>query len=313
MRQRGVALISVLLVVALVTVIASALMARQHLAVRSTQNHLAAKQASQHAQGAEVLAKAILRRDWLQDDREQPVDHLQESWAYRYPEFTLDDASRLNIQIEDQAGRFNLNRLQSDDAALQQFRRLLLGLGIKPTIAESLRDWLDADHEVSASHSAEENHYLLQDVPYRTPNRVMGHISELRLIKDVTFADYLKLEPYVSALPANSALNVNTAPARVLAALAEGLSLDQAEALVKAGRQFSDVTSFINHPFVRQFNINAQSLSVNSRHFRLTSTVTHADRRYQWFSYLERAEDGKVRVLARELAGAGAPHKDEAL
>ena len=314
MRQQGVALITVLLVVALVTVIASALMARQHLAVRSTGNHLAAKQASQHAQGAEILAKAVLERDWQQDDRERPVDHLLEAWAYPMPAFELDDGSLLNMTLVDAAGLFNVNRLISDEVALAQFRRLLLRLGIKPTLAETLKDWLDADHEVLSSESAEENHYLLQSPPYRTANRAMSHISELRLLKGLSFSEYQKLAPFVSALPPTTALNINTAPAEVLSSLADGLSLEHANALVKGRTHFTDTSSFVRHPLVSQFNINTQGLTVNSQYFQVHASVSHDGRTYEWIAHLQRAEDGRVRVLARELNGTGAVlPKDEPL
>ena len=73
--QRGVALITVLLVVALVTVVCASLLLRQQLAIRSTGNQLLVRQAQYYAEGGELLASALLRRDL----RGEQVDHLGES------------------------------------------------------------------------------------------------------------------------------------------------------------------------------------------------------------------------------------------
>ena len=106
-RQRGVALITVLLVVALVTVVCAALLLRQQLAIRSTGNQLLVRQAQYYAEGGELVAKALLRRDMS----EGQVDHLAEAWANPRLRFPLDEGGELRLRIEDLSGRFNLNSL----------------------------------------------------------------------------------------------------------------------------------------------------------------------------------------------------------
>ena len=68
-RQNGVALITVLLVVAVVTVVCAGLIARQQLSIRSSANQLHVTQAWHYAQGGETLAKAMLERDLRQGIR----------------------------------------------------------------------------------------------------------------------------------------------------------------------------------------------------------------------------------------------------
>ncbi|SUD53920.1 general secretion pathway protein K [Ectopseudomonas oleovorans] len=82
-RQKGVALITVLLVVAVVTVVCAGLIARQQLSIRSSANQLHVTQAWHYALGGETLAKAMLERDLRHGDPRQPVDHLLEPWASR--------------------------------------------------------------------------------------------------------------------------------------------------------------------------------------------------------------------------------------
>lgn len=309
-QQRGVALISVLLVVALVTVIASGIMLRQQVSIRSTSNQLLVRQAWQMAQGGEVLAKAILRRDTLQAQRQTPQDHLGEPWAQVFPAFEL-ETGQLRIRIEDAAGRFNLNSLvyqnQPNDQAHAQFRRLLMSLELDPSLADRLRDWQDEDQEAYGGDGAEDNHYLLQAPAYRTSGRALADASEVRLLLGMDEPQWRRLAPFVSALPAGTLLNVNTASAPVLASLADGLSLESMQALVLArGRTgFAELQQFLAQPALSGVNIESQGLAVSSDYFQLFCEVQIGERRQVLSSQLQRSVDGQVRVLSRDAGYSG--------
>ncbi len=308
-RSRGMALITVLLVVAVVTVVSAGIIARQQLSIRSSANQLHVRQAWHYALGGETLAKAILQRDLRQGDPRAPIDHLGEVWAATRAPFALDEGGALRVQISDPSGRFNLNSLvrqgQPNEAALAQLRRLLLGLQINAPYAERLQDWLDADDQPSGGYGAEDNQYLLAKPAYRAANRELTDISELRLLLEMTAADYQRLSPYVSALPADATLNVNTASARVLASLADGLSLSMAQGLVAArgAEGYRDVASFSAQLSGPQ--VQSQGLAVGSQYFQVLSDVTVGERRQVLRSTLQRASDGQVYVLARDLGQSG--------
>lgn len=303
--QRGVALITVLLVVALVTVISAGIIARQQLAIRSSANQLHVRQAWHYALGGETLAKAVLRRDLQQGDPRAPVDHLGEAWAQPLAPFALDEGGELRVRIVDPSGRFNLNSLvregQANQAALAQFRRLLLSLQIDKPYAERLLDWLDSDQQASGGYGAEDNQYLLAQPPYRTANRTLVDVSELRLLLEMDEADYRRLLPFVTALPADATLNVNTASAWVLASLAEGLPLSTAEGVVanRGSQGYADLPSFLAQ--LPGLQVQSQGLAVGSQYFQVISEVGVGDRRQVLYSTLQRASDGKVYVLARDL------------
>ena len=309
--QRGVALITVLLVVAIVTVVCAGMIARQQLSIRGTANQAQARQAWHYALGGEALARSILRRD-LQasgNGTELPaIDHLLEPWALPQPAYDLDEGQgQVQVRIEDLTGRFNLNSLvreqQPNAAALAQFRRLLLRLQISEPYAERLLDWLDSDQQPSGELGAEDNAYLLLDPPYRTAGRRLEDISELRLLLDMRDEDFQRLAPYVSALPADTPLNVNTASAMVLSSLADSLSPSAAEALVQARQSggFRDVASFMAQPALGGVKLEGTSVAVTSQFFQATSEVRLADRRLALVSRLRREDDGDIRVLQRNL------------
>lgn len=311
--QRGVALITVLLVVAIVTVVCAGMIARQQLSIRGTANQAQARQAWHYALGGEALAQSILRRDLRASGTgagagQPAVDHLLEPWALPQPAYDLDEGQgQVQVRIEDLAGRFNLNSLvqqqQPNAAALAQFRRLLLRLQISEPYAERLVDWLDTDQQPRGEQGAEDNAYLLLDPPYRTGGRRIEDLSELRLLLDMRDEDFQRLAPFVTALPADTPLNVNTASAMVLSSLADSLSLSTAEALVQARQAgpFRDAANFMAQPALGGVQLQGTSVAVTSQFFQATSEVRLADRRLALVSRLRREEDGEVRVLQRNL------------
>ena len=306
-RQRGVALITVLLVVAIVTVVSAAMVARQQLAIRASANQLQARQAWHYALGGEALAQAMLARD-LQDGGEPGagIDHLQEAWARPLPAFGIDQGEII-VRIEDLAGRFNLNALlrdqQPNPAAVEQFRRLLLRLQIDAPYPERLLDWLDADQQPGAELGAEDNAYLGLDPPYRSAGRRLYDLSELRLLLDMREEDFQRLAPYVTALPADVPLNVNTASALLLSSLGDNLSLGAAESLVALRHRapFRNSAAFLAQPAMAGTTLQGTALAVGSQFFQATSEVRLGDRRLALVSLLQREQDGSVRVLARNL------------
>ncbi|MBU0902251.1 MAG: type II secretion system minor pseudopilin GspK [Gammaproteobacteria bacterium] len=310
-QQRGMALITVLLVVAVVTVVSAGIIARQQLSIRSSANQLHVRQAWHYALGGETLAKAILQRDLREGDPRAPVDYPGEAWAKPRAPFALEEGGALRVQISDLSGRFNLNSMlrqgQPNAAAVAQFRRLLLGLQIEAPYAERLLDWLDADDQPSGGYGAEDNQYLLAQPAYRAGNRELTDVSELRLLLEMSEADYQRLQPYVSTLPANTPLNVNTASARVLASLAEGLSLSRAQGLVAArgGEGYRDVPRFLAQ--LNGLQVQSQALAVGSEYFQVLSEVSVGERRQVLRSTLQRASDARVYVLARDLGQGGMP------
>lgn len=308
--ERGVALITVLLVVALVTVVSASMIARQQLSIRATSNQLQARQAWHYALGGEALAQSILRRDAQAagSHAQQSVDHLGEAWAQLHPLYELDEGQgQIQLRIEDLSARFNLNNLLSDgqpnEAAQAQFRRLLRRLEITGPYTERLVDWLDRDQQPSGENGAEDNAYLLLEPPYRTAGGRMEDLSELRLLLGMRNEDFQRLAPHVSVLPAVTPLNVNTASAVLLSSLADNLSSAAAETLVEArGREgFPDVATFMAQPALAAVQVQSARVAVASQYFQAVSEVRLGDRRLALVSLLWRDGSGEVRVLQRNL------------
>lgn len=231
MRQRGVAIVLAMGVVALAAMAATAILVSQ--AIWSRQTELSAD----HVQARAVLqAGADWARAVLSDDRRiNRVDHLGEPWALKLPTVRV-ESGELVGRIVDQQGAFNLNNLVTQGkvslAQLAHFRRLLEILNLPEELADALADWIDEDNQPQPRYGAEDRYYLALDPPYLTANQPLTDLDELALVRGFDDNVRARLRPYVTALPRFTAVNVNTAPPGVLSAVIEGLDLGGAQRLV---------------------------------------------------------------------------------
>ena len=230
--QQGVAVITVLLMVALATITVVAMTSQQRLDIRRAANQQSLQQARALALGGEKFAAATLMRDKT-NSLTAKIDSLGEDWAQSLPPLPVDQ-STIKGCIFDMQGRFNLNNLLTGAGAIDplyyaQLQRLLTALAINASKAQAIADWLDQDAETTGSEGAEDTYYSGLDVPYRPANREMVSISELKLIKGFNpanedeMADLQVLLPHVAVLPGVTTINVNTATPAVLASLDDNI------------------------------------------------------------------------------------------
>ncbi|MEO5341907.1 MAG: type II secretion system minor pseudopilin GspK [Gammaproteobacteria bacterium SHHR-1] len=295
------ALIVALLAVALATLSATALISQQQLDIRRTANILTQDQAWEYARGTEDLACLQLQRDLQQG----PLDHLGEDWAAAPLPLPI-DGGEIQYQLHDLSGRFNLNSLVgpagAEPLALARFQHLLALLELEPELADALIDWIDPDQEPRPA-GAEDDGYLALDRPYRTAGQALISPTELRLIRGFDAEVVKTLQPYVTALPEAGPINVNTAPAAVLASLRPDLNLQQGEDLAeqRAAQGFESLDAFlaIMPPLAGQA-MQPSGLSLASRYFLLDTQVKLGPTRLRLFSLLQRGgPSAQVRVLAR--------------
>ncbi len=297
--QRGVALITALLIVALTTIIAGAITSRWHLDLRRTENQLDTEQVFRYQQGLEALAMVALAEDARQSGRN---DHRGEAWARPLPLLTV-DRGVITGRMVDLDGRFNLNNLLIDDveqgAQIAIFRRLLSLSGLNPNSVDAVLDWLDSD-ALPRANGAEDNRYLRSQPAYRAANQPFYHPSELALVAGFDAAQVERLMPYICALPvagAPTAINVNTALPLLLQALDPAISERAAEVLYQAGRaQWPTITDFKGHPLVagQLPALTRQIISVDSQHFTVASTIRLDGRVQQYHSLLVQGRDGVI-------------------
>lgn len=239
-NERGAALLTVMLLVAVISVIAATALERLRLSTRLAANAVALDAARGYAYAAETLATTritgLLR---------QTPDRVAMAQNWSDKPFGLPIPGGVaTARVRDGGNCFNLNSLVltspdgsfvANPATIQQFARLarLLRVLNGEGIAAAAADWIDSD-DVAQTGGAEDSDYD----GYRTAHTLMADVSELRAVRGVTADAYVALRPWLCTLPTveRATVNVNTLSpeqAPLLAMLLpDSLGIQQAQAML---------------------------------------------------------------------------------
>jgi general secretion pathway protein K len=313
-RQRGVALVMAVLIVALATILAAEVGFKGYLDQRRTINTFSLDQSFEIALGGEAWASDALRRDKMQNSKQ---DDFTEEWATPIPPIPLEDlgdSAEFEGTLEDLQGRFNLNSLvtydnagvgQVDDNAVKRLERLLEVLELEPKWAKLIADWIDSDNDPGFPDGAEDPVYTNLTPPYRTANMPITRASELLALPEFGADRYRKLAPYVTALPGDArTINLCTASPELLDALVEGsrqFTLGrEAGKETRAQRCFPNKTEFEAGLSPKQKQELGDIVEETSSYFLATIWVTLGTQRFTLYSLLYRADgSNQVRPILR--------------
>jgi general secretion pathway protein K len=330
-----------MLVFALATTIVVAMSKEFNLLLKRGANSFAAEQAHAYLRGGEELAALVLRQDMESDQSEQTLrDDNSEIWAQQVPPYALDEGGWLVGGLEDLQGRFNINSVagapsapseagksvvagktaveQRFTAPQRQFIRLLQTLEEPQVseqdailITEALMDWLDADEE-PRDFGAEDDYYNDMSPSYRSANRALASVSELRLVAYMTDEIYRGLLPNLTVWGEGSSINIHTAPAAVLRTInavddLQPLSQAEGETLValRGEEGFENVQALLDSPTLAGRKIDAgllARLGETSDWFLYSGEVEVADRLTRLYSVLHR-DNNQIKALVRSSAG----------
>ena len=232
--QRGVALLTILLLVVSITVVAGAMLASQKIAIRRSGLLFDQNQLLQDIDAGQQLAVTMIRADANLND----TDSTQDIWAKPVPPYTLGTHS-IGIEMRDEASRFNINNLYQNGAvdsnALAVLQRLLTQLNLAPDIAIAVLDYQDADSEVYQDGGDESTVYNQQSnssVDNDLPNQRLVNIDQLQNVKGINAEVLAVLRPYLTVVPHYLPININTASPVILAALIDGATSQQMQTIV---------------------------------------------------------------------------------
>ncbi len=292
--QQGVALITAILVVALVASVATFLVVQNQVRIQQLENLKDRNQALALARAAVDWGRTIIAEDI------GAPDHLGENWAQVVP-LEKADGAIINGRLIDQQALFNLNNLAPSGKVnppnVLRFQRLLSQLQLPLDLADALVDWLDDDSVVTYPGGAEDQTYLQQDPPYRCANRSLGDINELYAVRGFNPTIINRLRPFITALPEYTGINLNTAPLTVITAVLD--HHNDAAALVSA-RNNKHLNNFIElidrFPAQRPQTTDA-SLEVGSRFFLAEVQVQYGVATVRQQVLLQRNGRGWPRVI----------------
>jgi general secretion pathway protein K len=250
--MRGAALLTAMVIVALVATLSATLVWQQWRAVQVETAERGRAQAHWILIGAMDWARLILREDARSSSG---IDHLGEPWAVPLAEAQLSSflaADRSNTATEadpgidaflsggirDAQSRYNLRNLTLPDpeAAAAETRvlaRLLESVGAKAELATVVFTNLRRALPPPVSASGPGGTQTGATTPDPLTPLVPARLDQVRWL-GLDAATLAKLSPYVTWLPTVTPVNLNTAPREVIAAVIDGLDLGSADRLVSA-------------------------------------------------------------------------------
>ena len=300
-HQCGVALLTVLFILVLMTTLVVYLVEDNHMAVRRVSNHRDFEQMYQMLVGNEQWAIKVLERDM----KENKIDHLNEVWHNLLPETQVSEG-KMKAVVQDLQGKFNLNNLSTKgDPWYSLFQRLLRVLDIDEGLADAVIDWIDTDFDVSGHYGAEDPEYLLVNPAYRAANRKFASTGELIWVAGFTGDIVNKLAPYVAALPTSNAhININTASIPLLRTLSPQILTESAAESLRSGRGeggYEDIEAFLAASELAGLGDAISPLiSVSSRYYEVHGQAQFGRLTGVVYSVLEKdASTQQVKVLQR--------------
>jgi general secretion pathway protein K len=313
-RQRGVAVITALLLTTLAVSIVASLFWQQQVQVRSMENQRLHLQTKWILRGALDWATLVLR----QDGYDNKYTSLNAAWATPLAETRLDqyierervegevfDAT-LSGNIVDASSRYNLTNLAKDGqpvgAQEEIFSRLLQNLQLDRTLAKRVVRLVAEGQPLRPPEVGPDGSPPAPTTPPtgtlraqgRTPMPVL-QVDDLLAVPGMTTAALDKLRPFLIVLPEPTKVNVNTAAPEVLAALVENMSLSEANALVVRRKQapWTDIAYFIAG-LAPDRKVEPDTADVVSEYFLVHSRVR-----------LDRAALDAESLIHRQLGGMG--------
>ncbi|OWQ37669.1 HxcX atypical pseudopilin [Pseudomonas sp. DrBHI1] len=308
-RQEGMAVISALLIAAVVAVIAAGMIERQGLLTRQLENHQLALQGQWALEGGLQFSRQVLFAQRLRD----PLVRGGQPWAQPMRDVPSGSV-RFDGQLEDEQGKFNLRNLmvdgQVDAEALATFKRLCALIGINERLATAIAGQvidsypqrpLAAPGKLDSGRATSPGG-AVEALPARRP--MLRSVEGLAGLKGMDGQALERLRRFVTMLPALTWVNGNTASAEVLAAQVPGLSLQQAAALVAerdGGRWFINRGDFVNRLRMPSLAMANVRVGINSDWFRLRGLVRLGNRELALQALLRQREGQLPDVIWRRV------------
>lgn len=215
-NERGMVLLLVLVVIALLSALLSEFAFSTLVDLRLTETFRDTTRAEYLARGGIKAGRMILQRDTNSYDAHSPA----ELWSIGIQDYPLAEGN-ISVSIEDLDGRLLLNRLvdgmgNPNIVYRERFTRLCSELAIDnpEDLADALTDWLDPDHDKNPA-GAEDADYLSANPPYEATDGPLQSIDELLLVRGFSAETVERLRPSVSCF-GSGYLNVNTATPELL-------------------------------------------------------------------------------------------------
>ena len=317
-------MLSAIILVFAVSLILSNIFYRHQINVSQAARSLHSDQAFLIALSGEGWATELL----FEDLKENNTDHYGEVWAQALPLLPVEGGTLTGCLSDLQAG-FNLNSFKYYDnspmqAELDDFEKVgfakvwlnlleIMQIPINPGRVYTIKDWIDSDNS-AGSWGAEQADYEGLDISVIVHNDLFATPTELASLVNYKIEEVDLLIPWISALPFQTPININTASLEML----QSLSGSHGQAFIEAvitGRPFNDLNSFYTQmndylalwdplkPEVGRANLiwPQHLISVGSDFFKLYLEAEIGDAKMELVSILHRTKSSGINVISRDV------------
>jgi general secretion pathway protein K len=312
-KNRGIALITVLLIISIIVAVAIELNRSSRAAIYDAANISDGIKLTYIAKSGFYGAAALLANS------DNNYDTLRDDWAktdiLSVQSQTLFTDGYFMTIVEDEAGKIPLNQLVTGNEYNQDIKDILIRLLRQPefgldeitvnVIVDSIKDWIDVDNSVT-DYGAETSYYASLDPPYEAKNAPLDCIEELLMVKGITkeifngTKEKSGLAGFVTA-DSDGQININTASKMVLRALSTGISAELADRMDeyrrKEGNDLSSPQWYKQVPGMAGVTINPALITVKSNYFKIISVGKMKNMEQSLSGVVKRSGQKSVQII----------------
>lgn len=298
-KKQGGALLTALFIMTLVAIVATAMSTRLQIDIYRTRLLVEYDKLYMASQVVTFWALDDLNRKnvlFTSQNKQGLVDNFPAKYASIYNQVRLSGA------LYDLQGRFNLNNL-SNKKNIPVFMKLLgtVSPGLtniqKKNLAFEVGYWI-SEYDLEVGEDLSTSFYLSQKPAYYPSHQFIKNTSEFRLLKDVSAQSYLALQPFITALPEVTPINLNSASKQVIMSLENGLTEAQADELLmlRDEKGFSDFKNI--RELLKKLNIPKDQISLESKYFLNIAYANTNEYNLSIYTLIKREQDknGKLTV-----------------
>ncbi|CEG56707.1 type II secretion system minor pseudopilin GspK [Legionella fallonii] len=297
MKQTGSALLTALFIMTLVAIVATAMSTRLQQDIYRTR--LVVTHDKLYFASQVVTFWAF---DQLNDKAQKFSKANQQGLVAQYPKNMGEIVNNIKVSgsLYDLQGRFNLNNLV-DKKSMGMFISLLSNTTTKLNNEDRLnlmlavKDWV-SPYDLARGKDSYTDYYLSQKPPYYPSHQLMTSATELRLVKDVNASLFQSLEPFITALPEATPININTASKKVLMSLGNGLNEEQVNEIIMARgeegiKNLKDISELM-----KKINLSSEQITIESKYFLCVTYASSDEFKLAVYTLLKRGQDKQARI-----------------
>jgi general secretion pathway protein K len=294
-KRLGGALLTALFIMTMIAIVATAMGTRLQLDIYRTRLMIQHDKLYLATQAVTFWAISELKNKenlFTKLNKNGTVSELPEKFAI------LTKPVQLTGGLYDLQGLYNVNNL-SNKQSIPTFLKLLektpnnLSAADRGTITLAVLDWLSR-YELGKGKDEYMAYYMTQNPPYYPGHQLFSSKSELRLVKDVGAELYNALEPFITALPEATPVNINTASKEVLSTISVNLTNSDINEMIEARgtdgiKQPNDLTKLLT-----KLNVRSEGVTLTSQYFLSVADAHLEDSSLKVFTYLKRTQDKRT-------------------